>query len=250
MPSSLIRFVRIAAVILTVPVTGGAQGFAPRGQPVPQTGYPQPGGYQPGYPASGYQPQQPGMGYVQPPSMSVVDPDKKLSAGDQVTIEIVEDRAGGYPKVVTATGELDVYPLGKVRVSGKTATEAASSIKSLLERDYYYTATVRLSIDQVAAKGAVQQGSVQLSGQIRMVGPQMLLAGEAMTVTGAILKAGGITEWGNAKKVQITRRTKTGGVEKFEVDFKKITETGDVNADPVLQDGDRIFVPKINFRVF
>ena len=34
--------------------------------------------------------------------MAVVDPDKKLSAGDQVTVEIVEDREGGLPRVVTA----------------------------------------------------------------------------------------------------------------------------------------------------
>jgi protein involved in polysaccharide export with SLBB domain len=237
------------ATLLTMPMTAGAQGFVPRAQPAgPQGMQPQPG-YQPGYPQQGYQPgyPQPGMGYQPQPQMSVVDPDKKLSAGDQVTLEIVEDRAGGFPRVVTATGELDVPPLGKVRVSGKTATDAAASIKQLLERDYYYTATVRLSIDQVS-KGIVQQGSVQLSGQVRMVGPQMLIAGESLTVTGALLKAGGLTEWGNARKVQVARQNKDGTTEKFEVDFKKITETGDVRSDPILQDGDRIFVPKVIVR--
>lgn len=179
--------------------------------------------------------------------MSVVDPDKKLSAGDQVTFEIVEDREGGYPRVVTATGELDVPPLGRVRVSGKTATEAAATIKSLLERDYYYTATVRLAIDQVS-KVQVNQGSVILSGQVRLQGPQMIVAGEELTATAALLKAGGLTEWGNARKVKVTRQRKDGTTENFEVDFKKITETGDVRSDPVLQDGDRIFVPKVIVR--
>lgn len=240
-------FAAVAAALL-IPVVGYSQGFAPRPSGPQMTT--QPGGYQPGY-QPGY-PAQPGYPQAQPgyqpqPSMSVVDPDKKLSAGDQVTVEIVEDRVGGYPKVVTATGELDVFPLGKVRVSGKTANEAAASIKSLLERDYYYTATVRLSIDSVA-KGVVQQGSVQLSGQVRMVGPQFLLAGESLTVTSAILKAGGLTEWGNAKKVQLTRVGKDGKTEKIEVDFKRITETGDAQSDPVLQDGDRIFVPKVFVR--
>ncbi len=239
MPSSLIRYASVAAAILwAATVTAGAQGFAPRAQPAPQMIQPgmQPG-MQPGYPQA-YAPQE---------RMSVVDPSKKLSAGDQVTVEIVEDREGGLARVVTATGELDVPPLGRVRVSGKTAADAAVSIKQLLEKDYYYTATVRVSIDQVS-KVQVQQGSVQLSGQVRLVGAQMLIAGEALTVTGAILKAGGLTEWGNAKKVQVTRQGKDGKMEKFEVDFKKVTETGDVNADPILQDGDRIFVPKIFIR--
>ncbi len=243
MPSSLIRYSSLAAfLVMAAPAVVRAQAYVSRTPmpPIAQPGMAQPGmqpGMQPGYP-NPYNPME---------RMSVVDPNKKLSAGDQVTVEIVEDRDGGLPRVVTATGELDVPPLGRVRVSGKTASEAAAAIKVLLEKDYYYTATVRLSIDQVS-KVQVQQGMVQLSGQVRMVGPQVLVAGEQLTVTGALLKAGGLTEWGNAKKVQVTRQNKDGSTEKFEVDFKKVTETGDVNADPVLQDGDRIFVPKVFVR--
>lgn len=247
MTTSLIRIAGFVAAVVVVPAIVQAQAIAPRGVPVsPQSA---PGYAVPGYAQPGYQPGygQPGAGYAQPERMSVVDPDKKLSAGDEVTVEIVEDREGGLPRVVSATGELDVPPLGRVRVSGQTAADAASNIKRMLEKDYYYTATVRLSIDRIS-KVAVQQGAVQLSGQVRIVGPQILIAGEQLTVTGALLKAGGLTEWGNAKKVQVTRRTKDGKTEQFEVDFKKITETGDIQSDPILQDGDRIFVPKIFIR--
>ncbi len=62
------------------------------------------------------------------------------------------------------------------------------------------------------------------------------------------MKAGGLTEWGNARKVKVTRQRKDGGTESIEVDFKKITETGDAKSDPVLEDGDRIFVPKVIVR--
>ncbi len=180
--------------------------------------------------------------------MSVVDPDKKLSAGDQVTLEIVEDREGGLPRVVTATGELDVPPLGRVKVSGKTAAEASSVIKSMLERDYYYTATVRLSIDQVS-RVQVQSGVVYLSGEVRMVGPQFIVAGETLTLSRAILKAGGLTQWANQKAVRLTRQ-KDGNTVPIEVNYKKVIETGNEKDDPVLQDGDRIYVPKVFFRGF
>jgi polysaccharide export outer membrane protein len=179
--------------------------------------------------------------------MQVVDPDKKLAAGDQVTIEIVEDRDGGFPRAVTATGELDVPPLGRVRVSGKTASEAAAEIKTLLERDYYYHATVHLAIDRVSPV-AVRTGEVYLSGEIRAGGPLEIISGETLTLSNAILRAGGIGEWGNADKVQITRLKKDGTVDKMTVSFKKIIKSGDAKQDPVLQDGDRIFVPKIFFR--
>jgi protein involved in polysaccharide export with SLBB domain len=227
MPSSLIRFTKVAAVLSTVLVArvglgvdGGSGSLPPMARPAIPLGYPQ-----------AYPPQE---------RMSVVDPDKKLTAGDKVTVEIVEDREGGLPRVVTATGELDVPPLGRVRVAGKTAADAAVSIKQLLDKEYYYNATVRLSIDQVSST-PVQLGSVLISGSVRIQGPQTLIAGESLTVTTAILKAVP-TEWANLRNVQVTRLKKDGSVERFQVDVKKITETGDAKSDPVLQDGDRIDV--------
>jgi protein involved in polysaccharide export with SLBB domain len=189
-----------------------------------------------------------GLGVAAPQErMSVVDPDKKLAAGDQVTLEIVEDREGGLPRVVTATGELDVPPLGRVKVSGRTAAEAAGEIKQMLEKDYYYHATVHLSIDRISPM-AVRAGSISLSGEVRVGGPLELISGEPLTLTNAILRAGGIGEWGNPEKVQLTRQRKDGSVETIVCNYPKIIKSGDAKIDPVLQDGDRIFVPKIFFR--
>lgn len=244
MPSFLIRFASVAAVLLAAQLTGEGQGLVPRGQPAGPM-------VQPGYPVQPAYPVQPGYApaaALPTDRMSVVDPDKKLSAGDQVTLEIVEDREGGLPRVVTATGELDVPPLGRVKVSGKTAAEASSVIKSMLERDYYYTATVRLSIDQVS-RVQVQSGVVYLSGEVRVVGPQFIVAGETLTLSRAILKAGGLTQWANQKAVRLTRQ-KDGNTVPIEVNYKKVIETGNEKDDPVLQDGDRIYVPKVFFRGF
>jgi polysaccharide export outer membrane protein len=223
MPSSLIRFASIVAVLLTAEITGGAQGLNPRTQPVAPAMTPgmQPGGER----------------------MAAVDPDKKLSAGDQVTVEIIEDREGGLPRVVTATGELDVPPLGRVKVSGKTAGQAAADIKQLLEREYYYTATVRLSIDAVS-RFVVRSGVVYLSGEVRMVGPQEIVAGENFTLTNAILKAGGLGAFGDGKKVRLMRQ-KNGNTETSVINYLQLIERGDATNDPVLKDGDRIFVPKV-----
>jgi protein involved in polysaccharide export with SLBB domain len=180
--------------------------------------------------------------------MAVVDPDKKLAAGDQVTVEIVEDRDGGFPRVVTATGELDVPPLGRVRVSGRTAAEAAAEIKRLLERDYYQHATVRLAIDRVSPVG-VRAGEVFLSGEVRAGGSLEIVSGETLTLTTAILRAGGITEWGDQNNVQLSRQKKDGNVDKLKFSYKKIIKSGDARRDPVLEDGDRIFVPRLGVRL-
>jgi protein involved in polysaccharide export with SLBB domain len=238
MPSFL-RFVSVAAALLAVSVTGNAQGLiVPRAQPTYPSAYPQGGA-----PGTGF----PQLGIAQE-RMAVVDPDKKLSAGDQVTVEIVEDREGGFPRVVTATGELDVPPLGRVRVAGKTATEAAAEIKSMLERDYYYHATVHLAIDRVSPIG-VRAGQVYLSGEIRIGGPLEIISGETLTLTNAILRAGGIGEWGDQNRVQITRLKKDGSPEKITVSYKQIIKSGDARQDPILQDGDRVYVPRTWARI-
>jgi protein involved in polysaccharide export with SLBB domain len=239
-----LRFAAVLAVFLTAEMVGRGQNI-PRAQPIYPGGSPQgqgqgQGGY--GNPAAGYGAQPGGYGE----RMAVVDPDKKLSAGDQVTVEIVEDNEGGLPRVVTATGDLDVFPLGRVHVGGKTTTEASAEIKRKLEADYYYHATVRLSIDAVS-RSEVNAGKVYLSGEVRMVGPQLMIAGEPLTLSHAILKAGAFTEWANQKKVKVTRKVGSE-TQTSEYNVKHIIETGDINADPVLQDGDRIFVPKVWIR--
>jgi polysaccharide export outer membrane protein len=227
MPSRFIRISCVAAVLVMAQVTGGAQGI-PRAVPV-----------SPGF--SGQ------TAHGSQERMQVVDPDKKLSAGDEVTIEIVEDKEGGIPVKVTAAGAIAVSPLGHVRVAGKTTTEAAAEIKRRLEADFYYHATVKLNIDRVSPV-EVEAGSVTVSGEVRVPGPQRMLVREPLTLSVAIQKAGNFTEWANQKKVKLTRQV-NGAAQTFEYNVRKIVQDGDSKADPVLQDGDRIFVPKSIIRI-
>jgi polysaccharide export outer membrane protein len=223
MRSCFIRFSRIIAAMWAVQVTAVAQGVAPRAERV---------AYPPGYPAAD--------------RMEAVDPDKKLSPGDQVTLEIVEDRDGGLPRVITATGDLDVPPLGRVHVAGKTTGEASADIKRRLEVDYYYKATVRLSIDRVSPT-MVKSGTVYLAGEVRSVGPVELIAGESLKLSEAILKSGGFGAWADDRKVQVTR--KAGGATKpIVVDVKEVIQKGRVEKDLILQDGDRVYVPQAFFK--
>jgi protein involved in polysaccharide export with SLBB domain len=241
MPKSLISAIRgVTILTMGLGLSGaGVAQFDGGSAPIPRATLPS---AQPGFAPD----------YSAQPRLAVVDPGKKLTAGDQVTVQIVEDRDAGFPRVVTATGELDVPPLGRVRVSGQTARDAEAAIKVLLEKEYYYTATVRLSIDQVSS-APVKMGSVLISGSknnvLRLQGQQMLVAGEPLTLTTAVLKSTP-TEWADLRKVQITRQKKEGGIEKIVVDVEKIIKTGDAKSDPVLQDGDRILVPDKSIRLW
>lgn len=227
MPDCRSRFPLVIAVLCAAEVTAAAQGMIPRAAPVGRQGY-----AQPGYPAG--------------ERMEAVDPDKKLSPGDQVTLEIVEDKDGGIPKVVTATGELDVPPLGRVHVSGKTTIEASSDIRRRLEVDYYYKATVKLSIDRVSPT-MVKSGTVYLAGEVRAVGAVEMVSGVPLKLSEAILQAGGFGPWADDRKVQVTRRA-GNSTQKITVDVKEVLQKGNVEKDVTLQDGDRVYVPQAFFK--
>ena len=196
--------------------------------------------------AEAVRPNQPG--YLQGNSfapaerMESVDPDAKLGPGDELTIEIEQDREGGFPRLVSATGEIDVPPYGRVKIAGRTTAEAAAEIKRLLEKDYYYTATVRLSLDR-RARMAVKAGTITISGEVRAVGAFDLEAGSRLTVSQAVLKAGGFGTFADKKKVQVTR-TEGGVTKKFYVDVNEVLEKGRPELDMELRDGDRVNVAK------
>ena len=238
MPNRLIRFAIFTATLSLAAMTGEAQQITRRAEPVASGQGAAGGGFGAAVPAAPA---------ASPAERSLlVDQNKKLSVGDVVSIEIMEDRDAPVSKIVTATGDLDVPPLRRVQVAGKTTREAAAEIERQLEAEFYHKATVRLSIDQVNAKATM--GKIQVQGEVRAPGVLEIFAGDNLTLNEAILRVGGFKEFGNPSKVQVSRRSR-GKNETFVIDVKKIQQDGDVANDMVLEDGDRVFVPRkwINF---
>lgn len=174
------------------------------------------------------------------------DSSRALGVGDQVTLEIVEDKSAPLTKRITDTGELDVPYIGRVRATGKTCDQLASEIKRKLEADFYYKATVKLGIDLVNVRpsGPMVLGKVYVSGQVRAPGPQDLMPGEKTMLSAVIMKAGGGTQFGEMHKVKITRKVRGGGTETILVDVKAVIEKGELDQDREVHDGDYVYVPQ------
>ena len=80
-------------------------------------------------------------------SMSVLDDKKRLGPDDFVSFRVVEDRDNESQRLrVNDNGELEVPYIGLVPAQGKTCRELAYNIKSALEKEYYYHATVILAL--------------------------------------------------------------------------------------------------------
>ena len=172
----------------------------------------------------------------------VMDDRHKLVPGDKLSFRVVEDRDEAKPLIVADTGELDVPYIGRINVSGKTCKEVAADLKVLLEKDYYYQATVVLGLDQISRV----LGRVYVWGQVRNQGPIEIPANEVFTAGKAILRAGGFGDFANKKKVKVVRNTKPGEASEKQdilVNMQEVLEEGRTDKDVILQPDDFIIVP-------
>ncbi len=171
-------------------------------------------------------------------SMSVLDDKKKLGSNDYVSFRVVEDRDSESQHLrVNDNGELEVPYIGLVPARGRTCRDLAYTIKSALEKEYYYHATVILAIDRVSEKA---RGRIYVYGSVKGQGPQEIPADETYTVSKAIIRAGGFGDFANKRKVKVTR--KNG--QDFTVDLKRVIEEGKSDEDVALQPDDQVYVPQ------
>ena len=171
-------------------------------------------------------------------SMAVLDEKKKLGSNDYVSFRVVEDRDNESQHLrVNDSGELEVPYIGLVPAVGRSCKELAYTIKTLLEREYYYHATVIIAVDHVSEKS---RGRIYVYGSVKGQGPQEIPADESYTVSKAIIRAGGFSDFANKRKVKLTRK----GGRDYVVDLKRVIEEGHTEEDVVLQPDDQIYVPQ------
>lgn len=179
-------------------------------------------------------------------SMEVLNDSAKLGVGDRVSFRVVEEKRDPISLIVTDSGEMEVPLIGRVTALNKTCKQLAYDIKPILEKEYFYKATVIVGLDSLSTKS---RGKVYITGQVRAQGALELMPDEEMTVSKAILRAGGLADFAEKRKVKLVRRKAGGGSETTLVDLDLILKKGQLDKDPVVQPGDLIVVPErlINF---
>ena len=176
----------------------------------------------------------------------MADDKYKLRIGDKVSFQIIEDRDAPKSLLVTDSGELEIPYIGRITATDKTCKQLARELRTLLEKDFYYRATVILSLDSANRL----LGRIYVWGQVRNQGPIDIALNENLTAGKAILRAGGFGDFANKKKVRVVRGGDAGaGKQSFELNLVEILEEGKTEKDILLQPDDFIIVPSrlINF---
>lgn len=176
-----------------------------------------------------------------------IDPDHKLNPGDSLSYRVREDRDDNLPPstlTVTDSGEVQLPLGGRVKATGKSTRQLTADIKSVLEREYYYHATVDLGLIAVARRAS--RGRVYVSGAVKQTGSVELPLDSPLTASEAIYQMGGPVDFSNLKKARVMRK---GGPEKGIPVNVKAVEEGKLDQDVVLQPGDRVIVPEASFGI-
>ena len=173
---------------------------------------------------------------------NILDDKYRLAIGDQLSFQIIEDEDDPVHLVVTDSGDLQVPYIGRYPAVGKTCKELAQDLKVELEKQYYKQATVIIAVDLKPES----RGRIYLVGAIRAPGPEDISSSETLTVSKAILRAGGFTQYADEKNVKVTRSTGAGpaGDKTFIVNVSGVLENGKTGDDLPVQPGDLIFVPE------
>ena len=179
-------------------------------------------------------------------SMGALNDVAKLGVGDQVSYRVVEEQKDPVLLRVSDSGELEVPLVGLVTAKGKTCKQLAYELKPLLEKEYFYHATVIIGLEILSTHS---RGKVYLTGQVARQGAVDLPPNEELTVSKAVLLVGGLADFADRRKVKLMRKKADGTTETIVVDLVEIIDKGHVDRDPVLKPDDIINVPQrlINF---
>jgi protein involved in polysaccharide export with SLBB domain len=172
-------------------------------------------------------------------SMAALDDKYRLAIGDRLSYRIIEDEEESKPLIVTDSGDVEFPYIGRFPVVGKTCKELAQALKAELEKEYYFEASVVLAVDFMTKS----RGKVYLVGPVRAPGPQEIPSDEILTLSKAILRAGGFSEYADRKNVKVTRQA-VGQDQTFIVNVADILEKGKTGDDLPLAPGDFVYIPE------
>jgi len=162
----------------------------------------------------------------------------RLRPGDRLRFAVLEDSDAAAEVVVNASGKIDLPLLGLWAVAGKSVDEVTRETKSALESEYFVRATVRLLLIDRPEKSS-SRGRVYLAGQMRKIGVVEIDLSERNTVGRVILASGGLSDFADAKRIRIVRKSAGGGdLETLTVDLEEVLKKGRIDRDVPLFDGD------------
>lgn len=183
----------------------------------------------------------------------------RLGPGDQLKMTVFRMEGYDTSAEVMSDGSLNLPRLGSVPVWGLTMDEARARITrgyaAILRRPIVYLDLLQARPVRISVSGEVQRpglysigkgGTNQLASSGSGASATAIQSAGWPTLVDAIQRAGGLTAYGDLRRVTIQRRSGGAGsvVLSMHYDFLKQLETGGPTDNPLLYDGDSVLIPR------
>jgi polysaccharide biosynthesis/export protein len=170
------------------------------------------------------------VGTIPAPESYVIGP------GDQLRISYFGKQSGETLLRVDRDGSLTLTDIGRFSVQGLSF----QAVKDLIERQ---VSERKLGVTAAVTLDTLKSIQVFVVGEVSQ--PGSFVVGSLSTVMNALFVAGGVTQQGSLRQVELKRDGKVIA----SLDLYRLLLEGDVSGDQKLQQGDVIFVPSVGQRV-
>lgn len=171
------------------------------------------------------------------PSYNVPTPENyKLSAGDEIVIDIWGDVISNITTKISPEGSVNIPNLGPVYIAGQTVVIAEKSLKSYLSKIYSGIAQPEPTTFVKLALGKTKSVTVNVVGDVEQPGSYTLPS--LSTIASAMYLAEGPSQLGTIRNIQLYRNNKL----KSTFDVYDFIINGKFDSNVRLEDNDVIIV--------
>ncbi len=153
-----------------------------------------------------------------------------LGVGDQLSIQIYGKENNEYVLPITREGTILIPNVGPIKIAGLSFTEMKSFLSERITQRI-------IGVNVVVSLAELRSMRVFVLGDAYKPGPYTLSS--LSSVTHAIFAAGGISDIGSLRNIEVKRAGKL--IQK--VDLYDLLINGDSSNDILLQSGDVVFIP-------
>lgn len=172
------------------------------------------------------------------PSVNIATPPNyRLGPGDEVVIDIWGTSQNTIRQQISPDGTINIEKIGPVSLSGMTVSEANGYLKRVLGKTYSGLDAPDGTLEIRLTLGNTRTIQINVMGEV--VQPGTYALSSFSTVFHALYRAGGVSDIGSLRNVQVTRNGKTVA----KVDVYDFIMKGKTQDDIRLQEGDVIIVP-------
>lgn len=172
------------------------------------------------------------------PSVNIATPPNyRLGPGDEVIIDIWGTSQNTIRQQISPDGTINIEKIGPVSLSGMTVSEANGYLKRVLGKTYSGLDAPDGTLEIRLTLGNTRTIQINVMGEV--VQPGTYALSSFSTVFHALYRAGGVSDIGSLRNVQVTRNGKAVA----KVDVYDFIMKGKTQDDIRLQEGDVIIVP-------